>query len=352
MAIYAIENNQRIVPISPRSFLEAGVGERADLQRLLHEQVDVISPDTLVIAEEFGDWEDSRRRIDLLGVDKQANLVVIELKRSEDGGHMDLQAIRYASMVFTMTFTQAAEIYGRYLEKVGRDDDPTQALLDFLEWDEADEDEFAQDVRIVLASAEFSKELTTAVMWLNQRNIDIRCIRMKPYQDGERLLLDVQQIIPLPEAEEYTVRIREKQKQERVARKFNPDFTRYDVTVCGETFENLPKRRAIFAVARKLCASGVRPERICDVIPHRRKSLFRSVSGRMTSKEFLAIQSKDDALFHRYWFCAEDELFELDGHTFAFSSRWGSSWRRAMECLVAAFPEHGISFQPSSNDGG
>src|SRR3546814_14859597 len=76
--------------------------ERRDLQRLLRENVAVIAPDTLVIAEEYGEWDDSRRRIDLLGIDRDANLVVIELKRTEDGGHMDLQAIRYAAMVSTM----------------------------------------------------------------------------------------------------------------------------------------------------------------------------------------------------------------------------------------------------------
>ena len=51
----------------------------------------------LVVAEEFGDWEESKRRIDLLGLDRDATLVVIELKRTDDGGHMELQAIRYAA---------------------------------------------------------------------------------------------------------------------------------------------------------------------------------------------------------------------------------------------------------------
>jgi hypothetical protein len=50
---------------------------------LLRSNVEVVSPDTLVVAEEFGDWEDSRRRIDLLGIDSDANLVVIELKPAE-----------------------------------------------------------------------------------------------------------------------------------------------------------------------------------------------------------------------------------------------------------------------------
>lgn len=99
------------------TFSLVGMHERG-LQRLLREQVEVISPETLVIAEEFGDWEESRRRIDLLGIDKEAKLVVIELKRTEDGGHMELQSIRYASMVSTMTFDRAADAFGDYLKQL------------------------------------------------------------------------------------------------------------------------------------------------------------------------------------------------------------------------------------------
>lgn len=55
--------------LTETTFNLAGVHERRDLQRLLREHVDVIAPGTLVISEEFGDWEESRRRIDLLGLD-------------------------------------------------------------------------------------------------------------------------------------------------------------------------------------------------------------------------------------------------------------------------------------------
>ena len=89
-------------------------------------------------------------------------------------------------------------------------------ILDFLGWDEPIEDEFAQDVKIVLASSNFSKELTTAVIWLNQRALDVSCIRIIPYQDNGRILLDVQHVIPLPEAEEFQIRVREKVQRERI----------------------------------------------------------------------------------------------------------------------------------------
>ena len=217
MAIYEITKDQ-IRTVAETSFGKAGVRERGDLQRLLREQIQIVSPDTLVIAEEFGEWEDSRRRIDLLGLDKTGNLVVIELKRTDDGGHMELQALRYAAMISTMTFDKVVDAYAAYLEKMGREGDARSLVLDFLEWDEPNDDEFAQDVRIILVSAEFSKEITGTVMWLNDYGLNIRCIRLKPYSLDGRTLIDIQQIVPLPEAGNYQVQLREKEQKKREGR--------------------------------------------------------------------------------------------------------------------------------------
>ena len=206
-------------PIAEASFADLKVRERADLQRLLRTQIEVLDDNLYVLAEEFGDWEDSRRRIDLLALDPQANLVVIELKRTLDGGHMELQAIRYASMVSTMTFDRAAQIHAEFLNRLGEPaDDARSRILSFLGWDEPDEESFAGDVRIVLVSEDFGKELTTAVLWLRDRDVDIRCVRLRPYKDGDKSLIDVQQIIPLPEANEYQVQIREKEQVGRKVR--------------------------------------------------------------------------------------------------------------------------------------
>jgi Domain of unknown function (DUF4268) len=217
MPIYEVTQSA-IRKLSETTFSAAGIRERADLQRLLRSNIDVISPETIVVSEEFGDWEDSRRRIDLLGLDRDANIVVIELKRTEDGGHMELQAIRYAAMVSTLTFEKVVDVFARHLSRIGKETDARTTLLEFLGWEEPDEDLFARDVRIVLASAEFSKELTTAVMWLNEHGLDIRCVRMQPYDDGSRLLVDVQQVIPLPEAAAYQVQVREKEQRGRQER--------------------------------------------------------------------------------------------------------------------------------------
>lgn len=203
-------------PITGSSLTELKIRERSDLQRLLSRQIELIDENLYVLTEEFGDWEDSRHRIDLLAIDKEANLVVIELKRTADGSYMELQAIRYAAMVSTMTYERAVQIHSEFLARKGEDGSQAEAaILEFLQWEDSGSEEFGSDVKLILVSQGFGIELTTTVLWLLDRDIDIRCIRLVPYNDEGRCLIDVQQIIPLPEASSYVVRIKEKGKQER-----------------------------------------------------------------------------------------------------------------------------------------
>ena len=54
MPIYEITDTE-LLPIARTSFSRVGVKERTHLQQLLKQQIGVISPDTLIISEEFGD---------------------------------------------------------------------------------------------------------------------------------------------------------------------------------------------------------------------------------------------------------------------------------------------------------
>jgi RecB family endonuclease NucS len=93
MPLYHFQSDESLIkPVAEATFKETKLKERTDLQRLLREHIEVLDKNLMVLAEEFGDWEDSDRRIDLLALDKDANLVVIELKR-DDSAHMELQAI-------------------------------------------------------------------------------------------------------------------------------------------------------------------------------------------------------------------------------------------------------------------
>ena len=212
MPLYRVSTD-KLESVPQTTFSAENLLERKDLQRLLRTDISPIGNDLMVIAEEFGDWEESNRRIDLLCLSKDGSLVVVEIKRTEDGGHMELQAIRYAAMVSSMTLEQVLQAYAKSKgcdEAAAKND-----ILSFLQQDSEDEAELTGEVRIVLASADFSTELTTAVLWLNQHDLDITCIRLRPYRMGTDILVDATQIIPLPEAADYEVKVRAQEKEKR-----------------------------------------------------------------------------------------------------------------------------------------
>lgn len=222
-------NNGTLTELEQTEFAEEGLLERRDLQAVLRDKIEAIAPNCMVLAEEFSDWADSNRRIDLLAIDRDANLVVIELKRDTTGSHMELQALRYASMVSTLTFKRAVEILDGSLRKQEKEDDAETVLLNFLGWDEPKPSDFALDVRIILASQDFSKELTTSVLWLLDHSINISCVRMTPHKSDSGILIDIQQIIPLREAEEFQVRFREQAEERReTGRWVARHFERYE----------------------------------------------------------------------------------------------------------------------------
>ena len=47
------------------TFANEGLLERRDIQRLLKADISVLAADLMVVSEEFGDWAESNRRIDL-----------------------------------------------------------------------------------------------------------------------------------------------------------------------------------------------------------------------------------------------------------------------------------------------
>lgn len=308
-------SDARFHELDSTTFGAERIRERFDLQAALRNQIEVICPECLVLSEEFGDWQDSRRRIDLLALDRSANLVVVELKRNDTGEHMDLQAVRYAAMVSTLTFRRAVEIMTAYLAKRGIAGDAEQTILGFLGWEEPLEDDFAAEVSITLVAADFSKELTTAVMWLNERGLDIRCVRLVPYRHNDDILLDVEQLIPLPEAQDYQVKIREQSDERRVARRSDRDYTRY--SFMGKTYN---KRKLVLAVIKEWVRLNepATLERLTEAFPQElhRGHLFDPLS------EARATYEKQQIGRH---FLEDDEVISFPGgESYAISNQWGS----------------------------
>lgn len=144
-------------------------------------------------------------------------------------------------------------------------------LLGFLGWNEPREDDFARDVRIVLVSADSSKELSTSVLWLNDRDLDIRCVRLRPYSHNGEVLVEVEQVLPLPEAEEFQVRLREKSiVQREAAREEGKDTGCYFMNVGdggsrNRSWEDCRKYRFMVAGSGPKYIADIRGLRVGDI---------------------------------------------------------------------------------------
>lgn len=212
MTIYKI-TPEAVEPLRETSFEAENLYERYDIQRMLRDRPDVLEDRLFVLAEEYGGWEESKRRIDLLALDGRGRLVVIELKRRDQDSLMDLQAIRYAAMVANMTLEQVIQAHREFLESNNSDQDAEFLIREHLS---SGDEEIGIDTskpRIILVSSSFSKELTTSVLWLKGFELDVTCVKLQPYKSGEDLFLERSQIIPIPETEDYLIRVRDRERE-------------------------------------------------------------------------------------------------------------------------------------------
>ena len=341
MPLYQITNDS-LLKLGETSFQRENVWERRDLQRLLKANIEAIDENVMVIAEEFGDWDESGRRVDLLAIDRDANIVVIELKRTDSGGHMELQAIRYAAMVANMTWDQAKVAFQKYLASNSMDLDAESKMCEFLGWESPREDDFAQNVRIVLASANFSKEITTSVLWLNDRDLDISCVRLSLHKIDDRLVLSADQIIPLPEAESYQIEVRQKRREERVSRGSKKDRSLYTISYKEEIYQNEFKKSDIgYHTVMLLESKGLLDEKVFDM-------LREDSSCRFELLKRVEEMTETEKRYSKYRFNRDPELV-FDGQGYYVARNWGvSNAPKFIEIMEALFS--GLTYSSTTND--
>lgn len=201
--------------ISSDSFIRLNIWERNHIQEWIRKAPQILGEDLLVLAIEFDRFLQSADRLDILALDKKGNLVVVELKRDGFAAYADLQAIRYAAMVSSMTIENLLPYMVDYKRKQCQEQDYStdKALEELKEFVVKDEfTELSNRPHIILCSENFSTELTTNVLWLNQCGLDISCVRIRPHRVDEKIVVVPTVIIPVPEAKQYQTEIQKKEE--------------------------------------------------------------------------------------------------------------------------------------------
>jgi len=201
--------DRRLIALTPKNFSDLGVLERFDIQEWIEKAPSILGQELLVVAKELP--LPSGIRLDLLAVNKQADLVVIELKRGESGRDVEWQAIKYVSYCSNFLPDEVFNHYARYLQL-----DTDEAQLRIEEFIDVELDELNQSQQIILVAREFHPDVVSAVLWLRDYGIEIKCVRLRPYVDNDGdLFITPDVIIPLPEAGDYMKRKEAKQQEAR-----------------------------------------------------------------------------------------------------------------------------------------
>ena len=209
----------RIKTVKTKTFSELGFTERKHLQEWLAHEPSALGEELLIIQKEFDGFDDTRERLDLLALDKDGNLVIIENKLDDSGRDLVWQALKYASYCASLTKLQIVEVFQQYLNRYenGGSVDASTQICEFLDAPDLDEVKLnlGNSQRIMMVAANFRKEVTSTALWLLGQGINIQCFKVTPYSHGEQLLINIDQIIPTPEAKELMIGINAKEAEEK-----------------------------------------------------------------------------------------------------------------------------------------
>jgi hypothetical protein len=215
--MYQINKIQnKITKLKECTFSELKFKEREHLQEWLADNPGSLGEELLIIQKEFDGFNDTKERLDLLALDKQGNLVIIENKLDDSGKDVTWQVIKYASYCSSLTKDNIRDIYQSYLDKYFEDKSAEELLVEFFDGQEYEELELNKGAtqRIILVAAKFRKEVTSTVLWLMNYNIRAQCFIVTPFALEEKLFLNIEQILPVKDTEDYSIRMANKAKEE------------------------------------------------------------------------------------------------------------------------------------------
>ena len=216
--MFRVDRSQnRLSPLVQKRFSDLNLRERDHLQEWLANQPDALGEDLLVIQKEFDGFDETRERLDLLALDKDGNLVVIENKLDDSGRDVAWQALKYTAYVSSLTKTQIVDIYQQYLDRFCGGGNAVVRLCEFMGVEDLGEVVLnpGTDQRLVFIAANFRREVTATVLWLLSLGIGTQCFKVTPFMLGEELIIDIQQIIPTPEAADFMISMSNKDGEEK-----------------------------------------------------------------------------------------------------------------------------------------
>jgi hypothetical protein len=175
------------------------------LEHWIVENPDLVGEPLLVLGHQLAEFEEDRDRLDILALDRSGEIVLVELKVSEDFRVTDLQALAYAGAYARRSPQDLARTLQRHMQKRTATKDQAAVLTDgatpdtsaaltgpttyedalaaiasFIEIDDPSDWQPSQHVRIKLVAPNFPRRVLQTVKWLG----DVYSVRITPERFG------------------------------------------------------------------------------------------------------------------------------------------------------------------------
>jgi hypothetical protein len=115
------------------------------------------------------------KRADILAIDRQGNMVVIELKRDKAALGVDTQALQYLASYSSL---KGINFINKFEDQISKDN-----ILGFL-GDDVKPESINSSSRIILIARSFDETLFSMGEWLSEQGVAFRCISYHPYDIG------------------------------------------------------------------------------------------------------------------------------------------------------------------------
>lgn len=208
------KETNRISKLKEKTFSELKFREREHLQEWIANNPNSLGEELLIIQKEFSGFSETNERLDLLALDKFGNLVIIENKLDDSGKDVTWQIIKYASYCASLTKQDILKIYQEHLGSSGVAQDNISEFYDNRDISEIVINQGLNSQRLILIAANFRKEVTSSVIWLMNFKIRVQCFKVTPFEFDDQLFLNVEQILPTKDTEDFSVSIANKAQEE------------------------------------------------------------------------------------------------------------------------------------------
>lgn len=242
------KDSNRITPVHSKAFQDLGFKERENLQEWIANQPDCLGESLLIIQKEFDGFSGTNERLDLLALDKEGSIVVIENKLDDSGKDVVWQVLKYVSYCSTLTKQQIVEIFQSYLDKFSPGSSAEERIAEFFDNKPFNEIILnGKDQRMILvAGGYFRKEVTATVMWMLNHKIRVQCLKFQLKEYDNQIYLDVEQIIPAVDAEEYFIKMADKSREENEISEKNRGIEVLRIDFWNELLKELNKHTNLY----------------------------------------------------------------------------------------------------------